>query len=197
MGLGSEMRDEAYLRYRLFVPEDFPCETTGGKLPGLSGNPRAVAAPESGAGGGTYDGTAWSGRIMWAPDCRMVSYLYVDRIGGTSIEQRRLDNGRYVGFRPPWTDDDGTPVTLDKGEWNTIELHYRMNTLGRANGVHRAWLNGDQVVDLDAVEYRTNAYRDLGVNEIRFDFFYGGTEGAPQPSRLFIDDVVLADDYIG
>ncbi len=197
MGLGAEMRDEAYLQYRLFVPDDFPCETTGGKLPGLAGNPRAVEAPSSGAGGGTYDGTAWSGRIMWAPDCRMVSYLYVDRMGAVPFTDRRNDDGRYVGFRPPWTRPDGTPARLRKGEWNTIGLHYRMNTPGRRDGVHRAWLNGDMVVDSANVIYRTNAHRGLGINEIRFDFFYGGAEGAPRPSRLFLDDVVLADGPIG
>ncbi len=198
MGMPVEHDDELYFRYRVFVPADFGCDTVGGKLPGLAGNPHASDHPGSGSGGGDYWEWAWSGRLMWRSNCAVAGYFYVAQAGSEKIGDGRLSNGRYVGIDPYFRHADGSLNKLRKGEWNTVEIHYRMNTPGRHDGRITAWLNGIESIDLPVTFYGPKHQRSgWGINVVRMDAFYGGAAGVDRHTRLWFDDVVIAEKPIG
>ncbi len=198
LGHPRAWEDELYLRYRLYVPGDFGCDTVGGKLPGLAGNPRAGTAPGSGSGGGTYHQSAWSGRLMWRSGCALVGYFYVWAAGSEHISDGPRPDGRYVGIDPYFRRPNGAPLRLTKGAWNTIEVRYRINTPGRHDGRITGWVNGTEGLDLTVTFYGpTHQTFGWGINEIRMDTFYGGPAGVDRPTHLYLDDIVLARAPIG
>lgn len=194
MGIGA--RQEAYLRYRVYIPADFDW-SGGGKLPGLSGITEGDS-PFSTSAGGEYSERSWSGRLYFKAGAGLVSYLYVKHADGKYISDAKY--GRYVGISPRWyrgADPAKGYAKFRPGAWNTIEIHYRMNTPGRNDGVHRGWLNGELGVDLRDVQYRTSTSPGLAINQMFFSVFYGGPEWARTENHLMFDDVVVSRSYIG
>jgi hypothetical protein len=193
MGLGAGV-EEAYLRYRVYFPVGFDFQK-GGKLPGLSGLSPGQPAGSTSAGG-TYDESSFSARIMWKQRVEgtgggVISYMYVKQADGQSISD---DTGRFIGISPRWTwgaEESDPYAAFEEGAWNLVELYYRLNTPGQADGVHQAWLNGRPALALDDVEYRTAANPGLKINQLFFAVFYGGWEVAETPYDIWIDDVAI------
>jgi len=204
--LGVQPRDEAYLRYRVYIPAAWN-PYVGGKLPGLAG---LVGTQKAGAtpAGGTYSDDGWSGRVMWKrpvdgnPDkTRLQSYLYVRSAAGNDINaNRNQQSGRIYGITVVFQHDpdpvhprdaSGEPLYLKRGAWNTIELRYTMNTPGQKNGIFQGWLNGELGVDIRDVVYRTTAHPNLSINELMFDSFYGGPTSNSTDQHWYFDDVSI------
>lgn len=208
--LGLQPRDEAFLRYRVYIPAGWN-PYVGGKLPGLAGLEDGQKIGDT-PGGGDYDENGWSGRVMWKrpedgnPDkTRLQSYLYVRSAAGRNIANNRSsDNGHIYGisvvFRqdpdPNNPGDTSKPLLyLKRGAWNTIETRYTMNSPGQSNGVFQAWLNGVLGVDLRDVQYRTAAHPGLSINELMFDTYYGGPTSNTSDQRWYFDDVSIRASY--
>ncbi|MGD9572285.1 MAG: polysaccharide lyase [Thermoleophilia bacterium] len=193
LGLGAGT-EEGYLRYRVLFPSGFDFQK-GGKLPGLAGISAGQAAGSTSAGG-TYDESSFSGRIMWKQRVEgtgggAISYMYVKHADGNIIEST---DGRYIGISPRWTwgaGDEDPYAAFDENSWNLVELYYRMNTPGKDDGIHQAWLNGRLALDLRDVQYRTAGHADLRINQLFFAVFYGGWEVAETPYDIWIDDVAI------
>ena len=192
MGIGA--RNEATLRYSVYFPDDFDWYA-GGKLPGLSG----ISAGEgafSTAGGGDYHPTSWSGRTLFLSGGRMKAYLYVKHANGLDIEQNlNPANGRTFGISPIWNknaDARQGPQVLRKGAWNTIELHYRMNTPGQNNGLFEGRMNGELGVRLTDVQYRDATHPNLSLNQMFFTSFFGGPTSNKTDETWYFDDVSIA-----
>lgn len=204
--MGVPARDEAVLRYSFYVPSGWN-PYAGGKLPGLAGITGGLTVGGT-PGGGTYDERGWSGRLMWLRTLdgnldrsRLTTYLYVRQAAGRSIyDNRNPDNGQIYGievnFRAnpdpanPWSSSNPF-LYVKRGQWNTIEIRYKMNTPGVADGHMQGWLNGQLGVDLRDVMYRTNAYPALNINEMMFDSFYGGPTGNTTDQTWAFDDVAV------
>ena len=103
----------------------------------------------------------------------------------------------YRGASDPANPGDPSkpPLYLYRGGWNTIELHYKMNTPGQSNGVFRAWLNGELGVDLRDVQYRTAAHPGLSINELIFDTYYGGPTSNTTDQRWYFDEVSIRSSF--
>ena len=136
---------------------------------------------------------------MWRSNCALVGYFYVWQAGSREDRRRaQLSNGRYVGINPYFRNPDGSLNRLRKGEWNTIEIYYRMNTPGRHDGRITGWLNGTQSIDLPVTFYGpTQQKSGWGINVVRMDAFYGGPAGVDRHTQLWFDDMVLARERIG
>lgn len=72
-------------------------------------------------------------------------------------------------FDPQWTLASG--AVYGRGVWHTVEIHQRMNTSGRADGVLRYWIDGVLAMDRSDWQYATG---DAAFTNARFDGTRGG-----------------------
>jgi len=152
----------------------------GGKLPGLSGVRPGISASLP-TGGGNPGDKGWSGRLMWlgpetyswaGPTNEAVSYMYGPR------------QPEYYGESVRWQE----PFVA--GQWHALRVCYRMNTVGSANGVLRAWMDGKQVLDVTNYVYRLRS--DVHITHLNWSIFRGGATRNWAGSRdgfVDIDDV--------
>jgi hypothetical protein len=157
----AEPVDAACLSYEVRFSDGFDW-SLGGKLPGLQGT--APGVPEDLPSGGHRPGDqGWSGRLMWlgprayswaGPTNTVVTYLYGPTQAG--------DYGDNVRWNRSFVD----------GLWHSVKQCYRMNTVGRADGALRAWLDGDQVLDVRDHVFRTRD--DVRISHLSWSVFRGG-----------------------
>lgn len=155
---GSEkpVYEELYLRYYVYFERGFDW-ALGGKLPGLMGGEESHLR----SGGDQPDGSnGWTMRLMWREEGKAVAYAY-------------LPPGKYKEGK--W----GTDIDLDDksfytGYWISIEQYIKVNSIGKEDGILQVWLDGDEVLYLDDVVYRT-VDNDAGkIGGIHFSTFHGG-----------------------
>jgi hypothetical protein len=203
--IGLLPMEDAVLRYSVYLPPDWR-PFAGGKLPGLAGISPPLRPSET-PGGGDYSEAGWSGRLMWKPpppggdpeELRLHTYLYVRSAAGRDIEGNvNPRNQRMYGISVYFREapesgrprDDSKPyLYLRRGEWNTVELRYRMNTPGLPDGIFQGWLNGELGVDLRDVVYRTRSNPALAINQIMFDSFYGGPTANRSDQHWYFGEV--------
>jgi hypothetical protein len=178
--------EEIFFRYNLRFAEDW--ETIdGGKLPGISGT-YGVA----GWGGRPSDGTnGWSARGTFhliPPD-------------GNPFEQS-VPIGNYVyhaDMTGQYGDVDlwqvGYRGILEKNRWYSVEQYLRMNTPGQNDGILRAWVDGR--LAYERTDWRWRDIDALKIERIWMNVYHGGTAVIPQDVHLYIDNVVIANRYIG
>jgi hypothetical protein len=208
--MGIPTLEEAWLRYSVYLPADWEAAADG-KMPGLAGSLDVLDDPGGTSGGGVWEPSSWSGRVMWnnaetdALPSRPIprTYLYVTSIGGERVEDHRAENGRIFGFGARWADSTGTAVEMQLGEWNTIEVHYVMNTPGVEDGVFEGWLYnsrhpaGIRGVRYDTVQYRDATHPGLGINQLQLAHYYGGAIGPRRAQHMYFDDFVISRAPVG
>lgn len=152
--------DEACMSYDLRFDSNFDW-SLGGKLPGLEGV--APGVPLAAPTGGNNTDKGWSGRLMWlgpkayrwaGPLNMGVSYMYHPGQAGTYGDNVRW-NTAFVA-----------------GKWHTVKQCHTMNTVGKSDGVLRAWIDGRLVVDQTNYVYRVR--NDVHISHIVFSIFRGG-----------------------
>jgi hypothetical protein len=70
-----------------------------------------------------------------------------------------------------------------------------MNTPGQNDGVLRAWIDGR--LAYERTDWRWRDVDSLKIERIWMNVYHGGTVPAPQDVHLYIDNVVIARQYIG
>ena len=70
-----------------------------------------------------------------------------------------------------------------------------MNTPGNKDGQIKAWVNGHLVFEKNDIRF-TDDPRFV-VENVWLNVYYGGKTPAPKDVTLFIDDLVVATEYIG
>ena len=92
---------------------------------------------------------------------------------------------------------------MELGAWNMIEVHYRMNTPGVADGVFEGWLYNADYPDgvrgayHDDVQYRDAEHPDLAINQLQQAHYYGGRHGPDSEQHMYFDDLVISEAPIG
>lgn len=185
--LGEEP-ESIYFRYYLRLAEDWNPNVTGGKFPGIAG---------------TYNRAGWGGRRADGKNGWSMRGSFSKIIGkGDSMLAGRTPIGTYAYFADmpskygevwPWS-KHGLGV-LERNKWYCIEQHVRLNDPGRKNGVFRVWIDGYRALDKTDVLYRTTA--SLKIDRIWMNVYHGGTAVSPHDQHVFVDNVVVARDYIG
>ena len=136
----------------------------GGKLPGLLGVAPGVS-PALPTGGKNATGRGWSGRLMW--------------VGPQAYGRVRPRSNEIVSYmyHPGQADKYGDNVWWNAGfvagRWHTVKQCHVMNTVGRRNGVLRAWLDGKLVVNRTNYLYRTR--RNVAISHLSWSVFRGGS----------------------
>jgi len=175
--------DEAFFRYHLRLGADWDPMVDGGKLPGFSGTYN-----RAGWGDRRADGSnGWSAR----------GAFYVLR--GTPDAP-----DRFIGSFPATMDEDlgdawgwnlGPTGRLQKKRWYAVEQYIKLNTPGRADGILRAWVDGELALSRENIRFRSTGA--LKVESVWLNVYHGGIENADRDLTLYIDNLVIARRYIG
>ncbi len=145
--LRSGPLDDAYLRYSVWFPARFDF-VKGGKLPGLYGGRKT-------SGGKIPDGVdGFSTRYMWRQDGAGEVYAYLPS---------SVDHGTSLG-RGTWS--------FPTGRWTCLVQHVHLNTPGASDGSIQVSVEGKQVLDQQAIIFRTAG--ELRIEGLFFSTFFGG-----------------------
>lgn len=174
--IGGEYED-LYMSYWVRFDEDFDF-VLGGKLPGFGG---AVSFDDR-----THE---WSGRLMWREEGKAEFYIHVPA-------ENDFDPGDRF-----WWNTEGFQATFVPGRWHHIEIHLRMNTPGRHDGLAEGWFDG-----VKAAHYPTFYFRDTPTQTARiawvfFSTFFGGSSSdiwqARKDEHAWFDDIQVSTTRIG
>ena len=183
---GQEPED-MYFRYALRLGDNWDPGSSGGKLPGFSG---------------TYGRAGWGGRKSNGSNGWVTQGAFMQQHGKESAFSDLRAIGSYVyhadmkgNYGNQWGWNLGSGGMLHKDRWYSIEQHVRMNTPGRNDGVLQAWIDGVLVFERSDLRFRD--IPDLKIESLWMNVWYGGTDPAPQDMDFYIDNLVIARQYIG
>ncbi len=179
--------EELYFRYYLRLGKDWNQTVQGGKMPGISGT-----YGKAGWGGRKCDGTkGWSARgtfFQTIPKGNPLgglhpigTYCYHADMKGTYGDSWVWKNN-YHGF-------------LKNNQWYCIEQYLKMNTPGKKDGILKAWVDGKLAFEKQDIRFRH--LPKLKIEQIWMNVYHGGKIPSPYDQHLFIDNVVIANKYIG
>ena len=175
-----EEPEEVYFRYYLRLGDDWD-PARGGKLPGIEG---------------TYGRAGWGGRRSDGSNGWSARGLFRGQENGktpTGFYCYHADmKGRYGDN---WTWDKKQRGYLENNRWYCIEQYVRMNTPKENDGVLRGWVDGELAFEKTDVRMRDIA--DLKIENVWINIYHGGTWTASSDDHLFIDNVVIATEYVG
>jgi hypothetical protein len=184
--LGREP-EEIYFRYYLRLANDWNPTTDGGKLPGISA---------------TYGRAGWGGRKSDASSGWSMRGMFFQLPGPESPYHEFTPIGTYAyhadtedfwGDHWPWTTSG--QALLERNRWYCIEQYMKVNQIGHKDAVFRAWVDGRLV--LERSNFRVRDTTSIKIEQIWMNVYYGGTAPSPSDLHLFIDNVVIAREYIG
>jgi hypothetical protein len=168
--------EELYFAYDVYFEDDAEF-TKGGKLPGLG------IADYFSSAGTRPDGTdRWTGGLTWKAGGKIGNYVYHANQPGSYGEIFLWDDGV-----------DGQAY-FKKGEWNRVEIYYKMNTPGVLDGRLKGWLNGKLALDTNEPMYRMPGGEHLTIGAIAMATMYGGDESyAPTTDQhIYFDNFVVS-----
>ena len=178
--------EEIYFRYYLRIAETWQT-VDGGKFPGIAGR-YGVA----GWGGRPSDGTnGWSARGLFREmppagnplgnTVPVGSYVYHADMP-TQYGDNHLWQNDYLGY-------------LQKNRWYCVEQYLKLNTPGIQDGIMKTWIDGR--LAWEKYDWRWRTVPALKIEEIWMNVYHGGGATVEQDVHLFVDNVVIAQSYIG
>ena len=175
--------DTATMQYDVRFADGFEF-SAGGKLPGYVGV--APGTPPSTPAGGGSVAHGWSGRLMWLGP-RYYSWANVD-----GQQNMAISYIYHPGQPSQWGDNIRWGMPFYPGRWHTVRQRHVMNTIGRADGILQAWIDGRLVVNRSDFVYRT----DTAEHITHFDWsvFRGGGDVTWASSRdgyVEVDNLLL------
>jgi len=114
--------------------------------------------------------------------------------------------GRYGSG---WIWDTEKRGYLENNRWYCIEQYVKMNTPGKNDGILRGWVDGQPAFEKtdvsppsrgQACPCESRGMRDidtLRIETVWLNIYLGGSWVARSDHHLYIDNVVIAHDYIG
>jgi hypothetical protein len=179
--------EEIYFRYYLRLGDDWNQTVQGGKLPGAAG---------------TYGIAGWGGRKSngkngWSARGKFNLTLPADNpLAGTTPIGTYCYHADMQGFYGTnWIWYKNYLGFLEKNRWYPIEQHTKLNTPGEKDGILRAWIDGQLAFEKTDIRFRH--VDKLKIEEIWMNVYHGGTIASPYDQHVFIDNVVIANKYIG
>ncbi len=179
--------EEVFFRYYIRIDESWD-PSYGGKFPGISGT-YGVA----GWGGRPADGTnGWSARGLYQPTV----------VGNENPLAGTVPVGHYVYHADQatqWGDNvlwqDAYLGYLEKDRWYSVEQHLVLNTPGASDGILETWIDGRLAYRQSDWHWRDTSA--LKIEQIWLNVYHGGTAVPDQDISLYIDNVIIADSYVG
>ena len=183
--IGTEP-EEIFFRYYLRLANDWK-PSADGKLPGIS-----ATYSQAGWGGRKSDGrSGWSMRGFFLRPPGTGNPFHDLTPVGTYAYHADMESD----YGDNWFWSVGGRGFLERDRWYCIEQQFKVNTLGRKDGVLRAWIDGYLVYE--KTDVRVRDVPRIRIEQIWMNVYYGGRETAASELHLFIDNVVVAREYIG
>lgn len=180
--------EEAYLRYYARFSNTWETPVDGGKLPGFSGT-----YGKAGWGGRTPNGyNGWNARMLFM---KQPPEGHPHRHKVTVGTEASIPEVPGVQTEAHFTWAKGHAGVLDKSRWYSIEQYVKLNTPGRNDGIIRGWVDGRLAFERTNVVFRHTA--DLKIEEAWMNIYHGGTQHTPRDITMYIDNLVIAKQYIG
>lgn len=85
------------------------------------------------------------------------------------------------------------PFASHPNEWVAIEVEVQLNTPGKADGLHRTWINDQLVIERLNVDLRGNTSNKI--NEVMLDTYWN--ESSPGAISRYYDNFVISTQKIG
>lgn len=184
--LGMEP-EQMYARYYLRLGNNWRPRIDGGKLPGFAGT-----YGKGGWGGRPNDGrSGWSARGAFLKQITEGNPL----AGRTPIGSYVYENGKSNDFGAVFAWSEGEGAYLENNRWYCIEQYLRLNTPGQSDGVLQAWVDGKRVLNRNNLNLRLVS--ELKIEKFWISIYHGGTAVSPYDQDLYIDNLVVARQYIG
>lgn len=184
---GITSTDEATLTYQVRVPKDVHDNGLAKidlKMPGLAGSPTSKS-PWYASSGGTLQSDSFSVRLHARKSSLYDvgypwwdAYVYAPRAAGKTFEDWGIQVPITTG-----TNGAGARLGIPVDRWFDVEIHMKLNTPGRDDGVLDISIDGVRGIALKDVRYRA-AGVETPINLLMAETFYNNP-GAPQDG--FID----------
>lgn len=179
--------EEIYFRYYLRLADDWNQTVQGGKLPGISGT-----YGRGGWGGRKSDGiNGWSARGLF----RMTVPADNPLAGTTPVGFYCYHADMEGSYGDNWIWNKDYRGYLKTNRWYALEQYCRLNTPGEKDGILRAWVDGR--LAFEKIDVRFRKTDKLKIEQIWMNLYHGGTTPSPHDQHVFIDNVVIARQYIG
>lgn len=174
--------NELHGRFDLYIPTGFEWASSGyggTKFPGPANQSNGC-----GAGGSYCTGEGFSARTFnprpghsWdetgGDACPYAVYVYDDTSNTTHHD--------------PWY--NGGP---NLGEWFTVDIFISMNDPDVSNGVIKGWINAEPAFEKNNYLFFDSDHEDdMGVEQWRSHFYFGGTWGSPTNQSVYYRDLKL------
>lgn len=166
---GAQSAEAACLQYSMYLEKGFDF-AGGGLLPGLYGG-RPLSLNDVGDGK-----SAWAMRVIWSKDGKGGAFAQVP--GAIASTGRSLGVGNF---------------TFEASRWHRIEQEAVMNTPGKEDGILRVWIDGELVIDVPNLVWRTDP--KLRFTGILADVAYGVSRGrsvAPKDARIALSPFMVS-----
>lgn len=179
--------EEAFFRYHLRLAENWDPVVDGGKLPGFAGT-----YGKAGWGMRPSDGTnGWSARG---------AFMRHRQVGPPDTPWRAVGNYAYTASTEGrsgevWGWNLGPTGRLKKNRWYSIEQYLKLNAPGRSDGVLRVWVDGQLAFEKTGLRWRDVS--SLKIESVWLNVYHGGTSKADRDLTLYMDNLVIARQYIG
>ena len=167
--------EHAVLQYNIRFDENFEWRW-GGKIPGLVGVAPGVPihAPTSGT---RNRDVGFSTRLMWHGRDDNGSRAYQDALGAIPPDlDSMLVTYAYVRSPAEGFDGYGWQANLGpgftRGAWHTVRMEVKLNTVGRADGIYRVWI--DDVLRFEASDWEYRSTADVKIQAVLYDVHRGG-----------------------
>jgi hypothetical protein len=175
-----------FFRYYVKFNDDWQ-PAVGGKLPGIAG---------------TYGKAGWGGRRAngkngWSARGGFRRSLY-DGNGNL-----RIPLTSYVYYPDSKNDPYGVHFSwgiaqrgiLKAERWYCVEQELKLNTPGEKDGYLNVWVDGRPAMQQSGLRFRD--IDELRIEKIWLNVYHGGTTPAPADLNMLVDNIVIADKYIG
>ena len=179
--------EEIYFRYYLRFADDWNPSADGGKLPGIAGTYGRAGWGMRKTDG--YNGWSMRGKFALRPKATP-SVAAMTAIGSYAYHADVADSAGDT-----WAWSEGPAAVLENNRWYCLEQYVKLNTPGQKDGIFRAWVDGQRVIDKTDVRYRNVA--QLKIESVWLNVYHGGEVPSPSEMSLYIDSVVVARQYIG
>ena len=179
--------DALYFRYYLRFSDTWQPFVDGGKLPGFAG---------------TYGRAGWGQRRSDGFNGWSARGSFARKMKGADAARQPEAIGSYVYHADMASDYSGDPwdwgslrSLLNNNQWYSVEQYVKLNTPGGADGELKAWVDGVLVFEKSDVRFRRDP--SLHIEQLWMNVYHGGAQSADRDLTLYIDNVVVARDYIG
>ena len=214
-GIPDHVETELYMRYMVYLEEDWGSTVDANKMPGWNGafgwwNAVGYWQPTTGSGGSPPTGLKVWRNGRWEYQGASMRGHGGTRIGDGNPYDDLFWIGSYIYHL-----DQASPygescrwggAVLAKKRWYNVEQYIKMNSitgpydaLGNgvavADGEFKVWVDGVQVFSRGGFRWRRHP--EMGIQGVWLNWYHGGTKPTPSTMHFRMNSVVISRSYIG